>query len=125
MSRAVDAEPMIAPEGPKIGEIADSTTMCLPSLRMQTVSSGSTRSPRLRRSSMSLRRSPSARQQELDGAADHLLGAVAEDALGRAFQLVTLPSGERATIESNDEPTMASLASSAVSRSFCSVMSRM
>ena len=42
MSRAVEAEPMIAPEGPKIGEIADSTTMCLPSLRMQTVSSGST-----------------------------------------------------------------------------------
>ena len=83
MSRAVDAEPMIAPEGPKIGEIADSTTMCLPSLRMQTVSSGSTRSPRLRRSSMSLRRSPLPGSRKLDGAADHLLGAVAEDALGR------------------------------------------
>ena len=55
----------------------------LPSLRMQTVSSGSTRSPRLRRSSMYRRRSPLPGSSSSTALADHLLGAVAEDALGR------------------------------------------
>ena len=41
-----------------------------------------------------------------------------------AFQLVMMPSTVRPTIASNDDPTMASLSSSAASRSFWSVMSR-
>ncbi len=40
-----------------------------------------------------------------------------------AFQLVTMPSVVRLTIASNDEWTIASLARSADSRSFCSLMS--